>query len=34
MFRFLLLAVLLPTMALVDDYEDIERLCRPQALCV
>lgn len=29
MFRLLLLAVFLPTMALANDYEDIERLCRP-----
>lgn len=29
MFRVLLLAFLLPTMALADDYKDIERLCRP-----
>ncbi len=29
MFRALLLAVLPPTMALADDYDDIDRLCRP-----
>ena len=29
MLRVLLLVVLLPTMALADDYDDIDRLCRP-----